>query len=302
MEIEIHADDYGLSEGITDSILETIANGAVNGVSIVANGNDFGRAVRLLADYPQVHLSVHLNLLELAPLASVSEVKPLLDSDGRLNASFGWLWSHWLFASRGTRRRFESAVRSELDAQIQRVRESFPDRPLRLDGHMHSHLIPFVFDIVMDLAQKHCACHVRIPREPWFLSIRGGGWRHYVGANLVKHILLNFLYRVNMPRLAKAGVGYNEAFIGVLFTGEMTACSIRTGLLAARKRAWRRVEVLCHPGRARENEYELWKSRPKMWAFYTSPNRKTEANLLTGTTLTEILNDFEQRDASFPSY
>jgi predicted glycoside hydrolase/deacetylase ChbG (UPF0249 family) len=48
MRIRVHADDLGVSRGVTDEILRCIDEGPVQGVSIIANGAAFDHAVTAL--------------------------------------------------------------------------------------------------------------------------------------------------------------------------------------------------------------------------------------------------------------
>ena len=63
MKVIVHADDLGISRGISDRIVDTHRNGAVQRTSIVANGEAFDYAVERMRENPRLAWSVHLNLL-----------------------------------------------------------------------------------------------------------------------------------------------------------------------------------------------------------------------------------------------
>ena len=68
MRIRVHADDFGVSRGVSDAILQCIDEGPVEGTSIIANGAAFDYAVAALRARPRVAISVHLNLIEGQPV------------------------------------------------------------------------------------------------------------------------------------------------------------------------------------------------------------------------------------------
>src|SRR3989344_3721426 len=69
--VTVCADDFGLSRGITDSILQTVDEGPVTQVSVIPNGEAVEYA---LAEYrrrsDRLALAVHVNLTEGKPLSS----------------------------------------------------------------------------------------------------------------------------------------------------------------------------------------------------------------------------------------
>lgn len=64
MRVLLHADDYGNSRTITDSIIDCL-NGALTGTSIIPNGYAFDYAMKKFSSlHPDKILRVHLNLIE----------------------------------------------------------------------------------------------------------------------------------------------------------------------------------------------------------------------------------------------
>jgi len=78
----IHADDYGLTKGITDHILSTFDHGILNSTSIIANGLAFDYAIEEIKKRPELRLSIHLNLVEGSPILPLEEVSMLVDKQG----------------------------------------------------------------------------------------------------------------------------------------------------------------------------------------------------------------------------
>ena len=108
--------------------------------------------------------------------------------------------------------------------------------------------------------------------------------------NLVKNVLLRALCRRAAPALRERSVDTTAAFVGVLGTGAMTLEHVRASLDCLRRiGASGTVEILFHPGRARPEEAWQWRDRPDLEAFYMSPNRDREAELLCSEGLGELL-------------
>ena len=98
--ILLSADDFGLTEGISRSILEAHDEGVLNGVSVLANGHFFDEAVAEARRRPDLRLSVHLNLVEGMALS---------DPGRPLRHSFLSLWRA---------KTVPEKVRTELAAQV----------------------------------------------------------------------------------------------------------------------------------------------------------------------------------------
>jgi len=164
-------------------------------------------------------------------------------------------------------------------AQIAKVREELgSDLPVRVDSHQHYHMIPFVFEALLELRERSSISYVRLPREPFFRCGPGTrSWANYLGPNLLKHLLLNGLSRSRGPRLAAAGIDHCHTLIGVLFTGNMGEAAVRSAMARVPRNGRNgMVEVLFHPGGARPGEETLWAGRPDLAQYYLSPWRHRE--------------------------
>jgi predicted glycoside hydrolase/deacetylase ChbG (UPF0249 family) len=284
MRLRVHADDLGVSRGVTDEILRCIDEGPVESTSIIANGAAFDYAVAALRSRPRVALSVHLNLIEGPPLTPARDLDLLVDGEDHLCHSFVSLWRAHALASPATRTRLAAQVRAELRAQVEKVRAAVgPGVPLRLDSHQHLHHIPFVFRIVADLCRELPAAGMRLVREPFFVDARA--IRRHTPGGLAKHALLNALAARHRPALAACGIACDDWFVGVLLTGRMSPTAVDASLRRVRARARDQagnisVELLFHPGGAAPGEEAIWARYPAMRAYYFSPWRRFESECL----------------------
>ena len=282
-----HADDCGLSAGITDAIMDCHDHGALQRTSVIVNGAAWERAVSAVGSRPGLGVALHVNLFEGRPLSPPSEVPLLVDGNGRFCRSFVALWARSGGANAAPLR---AQLRLEMRRQLAKFVEAFGDRrPLAIDGHVHYHVLPVVFQALMELRGEFPIAAVRLPREPLYWPRIRGAPRPAM-ANLVKNVVLRALCNRAEGAL-DAGCGTTaDAFVGVLGSGAMTLAHVRAALEYLRASGTRgSVEILFHPGRARADESALWSDRPELRAYYLSPDRDREAELLRSPALARLL-------------
>lgn len=173
----VNADDLGLHPDIDRGIEAAHREGLVTSASISAVGESFDDAVALCRRNPRLGVGVHLTLVGERPLTEASRLGGLVTAEGRFPESHPSL-----VLSALTLRLRRDAVRSELGAQIERVRRAGL-RPTHLDGHQHVHLLPAVWPVVTALAREHGIGWVRVPGftplasgrpSPAVLALRAG--------------------------------------------------------------------------------------------------------------------------------
>jgi predicted glycoside hydrolase/deacetylase ChbG (UPF0249 family) len=287
----LHADDCGLSAGMTDGIVTCFDRGWLHRTSVVANGTGWNHAVAALKRRPGLSVALHINLFEGQPLAEAADVHLLVDRQGRFHRGFVALWARGLAGAGSTRVRGQ--VRLEMRRQIERFLDAFGDRgPLTVDGHVHYHVIPFVLDELLALAEEYPISAIRLPRELLYWPLRRTAPRPRM-TNVVKNIVLRGLSRRAERVLGRHAVKTTEAFVGVLGTGAMTLQHVRAALdHLSRAGTVGTVEILFHPGRAAPHEAVLWKDRPELQSTYLSIDRDREAELLCSDALGEVLRAY----------
>ena len=284
----VHADDCGLSRGITDAIIGCYDHGWLRRTSVVVNGAGWTHAVSELRRRPGLLAALHLNLFEGEPLSNPADVDLLVDRRGRFNRGFAALWMTGLHGPTAVRLRRQ--LRLELGRQMERFLDGLPDRgALAVDGHVHYHVVPAVFDALMDLCAQYPIGSVRLPREPMYWLRRSAPRPPLV--NVAKNIVLRALSGRAAPLLTRRQLTTADAFIGVLGTGAMTLEHVQSGLDHLQSLGFSgTVEILFHPGRARADEEVLWADRPELRSFYRSEHRDREAEFLCSEALGAILS------------
>lgn len=278
--IYITADDFGMTKGITDSILATADNGVLNSVSVLADGAALEYA---MAEYKKrsdrLRLNVHLNLT-----AGPNSL-----------GSFTSLWLGYILASSKKRSQIRADVSRELAIQIEKIRNLIgPDAKLGVDGHQHAHMLPFVFDELMKLSHSNGISFVRIPREPFYIAEPYGA---YFSGGIIKHVLLNLLSKRNLSKMKDAGIETNDYVIGVLHTGRMNENAVEKGLMRISKiaRNGAAVEVIFHPGSLVEGESAESNLVSDVIRWSLSPWRRKERQTLMSPRMKNVVMTFCQK-------
>jgi hopanoid biosynthesis associated protein HpnK len=155
----VNADDFGLSTGVNQGIIDCFEQGILRSASLMPNGAAFDDAVRLARHTPGLGVGVHISLVAEPCVAPRHELGGLADADGSLPSSYAAFTRGYC-----TRRFTRRAIQREVEAQMQRVLAT--DLTLtHLDSHQHVHLLPGVFDIVADAARSAGIAVIRVPHE-----------------------------------------------------------------------------------------------------------------------------------------
>ena len=280
--IEFHADDYGLFPTQSHRILDCHRNGNLNGISVMTNSVHLAECMSDMHLFSEeVAVSVHLNLIE---GRSLSGAPLLTDEAGNLSGSFGKLLLRSYLPGRN---RYRQQLKQELSAQIGEIRKYFPEgTPVRLDGHAHYHMIPVVFDAMMDVIREENlpVSYIRIPRE--YLRIylpHLKNLQEFSPINIVKVMILNFLSLRAEIRYGKILKNLEKKlFMGVFLSGRMyyeNVIHLLPGALALAEKLGMGLEILGHPGGVFEQEDIARITAPEDAAFLTNDLRNREKSL-----------------------
>lgn len=238
----VNADDFGLTEKVSQAIARAHERGIVTSTSLLANGSAFQAAVESARRLPELSVGAHLNLTEGVAVAKVP-TSSLTDAGGR------FVLRPFALARRIRTGRIAAAdVERELRAQIEKILGAGV-RITHLDGHKHVHVLPVISDTVVKLAKEYRIPCVRCPAERAshlsFLIRRrpGDGFtilKQYAAARALAAVAAR-----QRQKLAGTGLLFPPHFFGVTATGFLDA-----GYLA---RILERLpegtsELMCHPG------------------------------------------------------
>ena len=291
MTIDIHADDYALTENTSKDILECMAAGKLDSISIVPNSGCFDKCMDMLySAIPSMPflpcMSVHINLVEGLSLSDSGFGSYLDLSWGRL-----FLYSYMLPAGSNIRTGIEKEIAAQIEKCMQAIDKCIniakagnvrcSQKYLRLDSHQHTHHLPIVWKAMMRVIseKKYDVEYIRCSREPIrvFLSVPGL-FSTYRPINAVKNLILT-LYSGKIDRYCQKKGLHKMYLWGLLMSGKMDHSRMGRLLEAMKKRALadgRDLEILFHPGRALSCEINDEFDPSAARDFYLNSNRTVE--------------------------
>ena len=126
-------------------IIDCYYNGVLNGISIMPNSPYLAECMDDIADIRKnLAITAHLNFVEGKPLTGA---KRLVNKEGNFKVGFaGLLLISYIPVIRVL---YERQLRREIRAQLEACAPYMNDGIFRIDGHVHYHMIPVVFDALM---------------------------------------------------------------------------------------------------------------------------------------------------------
>lgn len=290
--IWFHADDFGVTCEQSKRILDCHKNGALNSISILPNSPGLADSLKILdetdPDGSRIRRALHLNFVEGRPCAGAENVPLLTDATGYFDKSFVQFFK-WNYLKRGAgRRKLVRQVKMEIAAQLRAVTAENNFRITAIDSHQHYHMIPVIFDSLMEVLSdkefEHLSIHhIRIPVDPAAPLMHDVRMLRGVPViNRVKWCILKIHADRNRKILQGKGIKA-PVFFGIFYTCEMRKEVVEALLPSYKAYAAKRnqeLELMFHPGSLMAS-YELLDGRSgELAAFYMSDNRFYEAECL----------------------
>jgi chitin disaccharide deacetylase len=155
----VNADDFGLSSSVNAAVIRAHRDGILTTASLMVNEPGFAEAVILAKENPSLGVGLHLTLLHGHSALPPDKIPGLANSRGEFsNSPVGAGMAYF----------FKSSLREQLRAEIHAQIEKFHATGLKLDhvnGHLHLHLHPAVFKILMENPEKAGLTHMRLTRD-----------------------------------------------------------------------------------------------------------------------------------------
>ena len=291
MKVIVNADDFANSLNMSDIIIKCAKEGALNSTSIMINSPFLDDCILKLKDV-NIRTSLHLNIAEGKPVSNQNELNYLL-KNGEFCKSFESVVFDYYLGNKRKREIIKNDIKIEFKNQILLYSQKLQTNDINLDSHQHYHTIPFVVDILIELQNELNIniSYIRVPKEPFFLDLSSfSNIKNYLGLNIIKHLLLNFFSIWLIKKLKRDGIGHNDAFIGVLFTGNVTFNSIKQAM--KKIDSDNTVEILLHPGFLSSKESSK-RNDDKFKQFYTSKGRKNEMQVLLSPSFKNYITKVE---------
>ena len=285
MNVDFHADDYAISINNSKHILECLKKGKLDSISIIPNTSSYQECMDMLLKeweyFPQKPLiSVHLNFIDGYSLSD-ENLSLLHDQDDLFTTSWGKLFIASFLPGK-YRTTLRQQLKAEIRAQIDAVTKTLPDGcALRIDSHMHTHMIPIVADALIEVIDeyRYPVSFIRIAQEPlrpFFKKI--SLYKTYSPINFVKNIILNILSPSFKRKLDRRNIEYGLLW-GLIMSGHMDEDRITklySQIIPYAEKKNASIEILFHPGQVLADEIHSCNNKPDVNSFYLSPNRNIE--------------------------
>lgn len=235
--VVLTADDFGLTEAVNQAVERAHRAGGLHAASLMVAGTAAEDAVRRARALPDLHVGLHLVVIEGPAVLPPAEIPDLVDAQGQFPSDQLHLGINY-FARPQIRRQLAAEIRAQFVA--------FAATGLRLhhaDAHKHMHLHPTVGRLMLEIGREFGLSRVRVPAEPPSVIARCGT-RVGFGARALYEWT-----RVLRRQVRAAGMTTTDHCFGLAWSGHMTPDRVRR-LLAALPEG--ESEVYFHPATDRD--------------------------------------------------
>lgn len=219
----VNADDFGFTHDVNAGIVQAHTQGVLTATTLMANGTAFDHAVRLAREHPRLDVGCHLVLVGGRSVRLPDQMLP--ETPGRL--------VHVLATGR-------LSVYEELLAQVERILAAGL-RPVHLDTHKHTHVLPPVLRAVAKLSREFGIPWVRRPFDFPLTGLAAEvPWTKRVTAGMLR------LARFDSGRVLRHyGCRATDHFAGFRLTGRFHARQLVSLIQQLPAGV---TEFMCHPG------------------------------------------------------
>jgi chitin disaccharide deacetylase len=233
----MNADDFGLTGGVNQAILELHKAGVLTSTTLMAKATATSQAIALSHATPSLGVGCHVVLVDGDPVLEPSSIPTLADAQtGRLHPTLGAFLKRLL-----TDRISSDDIEAEAAAQISQL-QSQGVRLTHIDTHKHTHMFPAILRPVLRAARAAGIHTVRNPFEPeWSL-------RATLGAPWVRRTQVRMLraFEPAFRRIVEEeGFNTTDGALGVLATGTLDPATVASLLGELPTGCF---ELVAHPG------------------------------------------------------
>jgi len=210
----VNADDFGLSASVNEAVIRAHQEGILTTASLMVNEPGFNEAVKLAQANRQLGVGLHLTLLMGHSALLPGEIPGLVNPRGEFSNKP---------VTAGLRYFFQRDLREQLRAEIHAQFDRFRATGLLLDhvnGHLHLHLHPVIFQILMEDAAQLGIRRLRLTRDCLARSWRmaRGRWFYRISHALIYEWLS---HRARKP-LYQRSIKHTEITFGLLQNAQVT--------------------------------------------------------------------------------
>jgi len=202
------ADDLGRTLSVNSAIMDAFDHGILTAASLMAGGEAFGDAVKLLRQRRGLAIGLHITLCDGMSVLSNADIPDLICQQGHLSGSAAATWIKLY------RKRVLDQAEREIEAQFDRF-QGEGIKPVYVDGHHHIHMHPGLFRAVCKIASRRGVHWIRITCEPWH-AVESRGIMPYI-----EWAVFRLLRKGNINAAERHGLSYARQVFGLSRTGQL---------------------------------------------------------------------------------
>ena len=204
----VNDDDFGRSASTNQAVIRAHREGILTTTSLMVNEPAFEEAVALAREHPRLGVGLHLTLLCGRSTLPPDAIPGLVNARGEFSNHPPNTGFRYFFL-----RSLREPLRREIHAQFQKFRAT--RLPLdHVNGHLHLHLHPTVFRILMSDAAQLGIKRLRLTFDPFRINLR------VASGHLLYRVLHAAIYHTlsarARPALAQRGIRHTDAVFGLL--------------------------------------------------------------------------------------
>jgi chitin disaccharide deacetylase len=204
----VNADDFGRSSAANQAILRAHREGILTTASLMVNEPGAAEAVAMARDNPSLGVGLHLTLLCGRAALPPDKIPGLVSRTGEFTSNPAGAGFRYFF-----HRNLREQLRDEIHAQFQKFHET--GLPLdHVNGHLHLHLHPVIFRILMEGDDTSDIRHLRLTRDPFWLNMQLASGRLIY--RIVHAIVFHTLSARARSILHQRGIRHTRAVFGLL--------------------------------------------------------------------------------------
>ena len=210
----INADDFGISHAANRAIVRAHKEGILGSASLMVNGDAANNAVALARENPSLAVGLHLTLVSGKSTLKPSEIIGVVNQRFEFDESPVRAGMRYFFNPD-----LDTYLKQEIDAQFREFRMA--ELPLdHVNGHLHFHLHPTVFNHIKRHYQTWGITALRLTREPLLMNLRLAWGRYFY--RLSHDFIFDRLALNALPALQRRGIRHADFTFGLLQNGRMT--------------------------------------------------------------------------------
>jgi hopanoid biosynthesis associated protein HpnK len=161
----VNADDFGRSASINEAVIRAHREGILTTASLMVNEPGCAEAVGMAKANPSLGVGLHLALVCGRSALAPSRIPGLVNGHGEFGVNPVTVGAKYYF-----NRNLRSQLRAEIHEQFARFRAT--GLPLdHVNGHLHFHLHPVVFELLMEDATALGIRHLRLTRDGFWRNL-----------------------------------------------------------------------------------------------------------------------------------